>query len=223
MPSHSTTGTPARNRLEKLPVLVLPDGRGIDESRYILERLEAKHPAPPRLPPDTDGICGAAMLLFRERHREAAAQSAPWMPCQQRKIDGRLRAPAAQAEAREAPASGPTSRQGRCSAPSWCPTRISTEGAVTKRSVGRATGWRSAPPSRPRSRCRRASGTAWSAPRPAPQRRVAGALAGVTAGVAAAVAAAGPGCTVAATRSAAFPGSTRTVKLSLPLKPASGM
>ncbi|MBP0466973.1 glutathione S-transferase N-terminal domain-containing protein [Roseomonas sp. PWR1] len=103
VPWHGTTATPAYNPLEKLPVLVLPDGNGIYESRFILEWLEVKHPAP-RLLPDTaeevlaareveviaDGICDAVVLLFFERMREAP--SAEWMARQRRKVEGGVRA-----------------------------------------------------------------------------------------------------------------------------------
>jgi glutathione S-transferase len=103
VPWHGTTATPAYNPLEKLPVLVLPDGTGIYESRFILEWLEVKHPAP-RLLPDTaeaalaarqveviaDGICDAVVLLFFERMREAP--SAEWMARQRRKVEGGVRA-----------------------------------------------------------------------------------------------------------------------------------
>ena len=114
VPWDSTTATPAYNPLEKLPVLVLPDGRGIYESRFILEWLEAKHPDPPLLPANkddalaarqveviADGICDALVLLFWERRRPEQHQSAPWMARQRRKVDGGLRALAASAEARE--------------------------------------------------------------------------------------------------------------------------
>lgn len=112
VPWDATTATPAYNPLEKLPVLVLPDGRGVYESRFILEWLEAKHPEPPLLPPDTDGVlaarqveviadgvCDALVLLFWERRREEE-QSAPWMARQRRKVDGGLRALADLAEPR---------------------------------------------------------------------------------------------------------------------------
>lgn len=113
VPWDSSTETPAYNPLEKLPVLVLPDGRGIYESRYILEWLEAKHPEPPLLPADTDGalaarqvevvadgVCDALVLLFWERRRPEEQQSAPWMARQRRKVDGGLRALSALAEAK---------------------------------------------------------------------------------------------------------------------------
>ena len=114
VPWDSTTETPAYNPLEKLPVLVLPDGRGLYESRYILEWLEAKHPEPPLLAPAgtddalaarqveviADGICDALVLTFWERARDEAHRSAPWTARQRRKVDGGLRALAAIAEAR---------------------------------------------------------------------------------------------------------------------------
>jgi len=102
VPWHGTTATPAYNPLEKLPVLVLPDGSGIYESRFILEWLEARHPSPRLLPDDAedvlaarqvevvaDGICDAVVLLFFERMR--GAPSAEWMARQRRKVEGGVR------------------------------------------------------------------------------------------------------------------------------------
>ena len=113
VPWDSTTATPAYNPLEKLPVLVLPDGRGVYESRFILEWLEAKHPEPPLLPDGADrvlaarhveviadGICDALVLLFWEQRRAEEHRSAPWMARQRRKVDGGLRALDAMAETR---------------------------------------------------------------------------------------------------------------------------
>lgn len=113
VPWHSDTATPTYNPLEKLPVLVLPDGSGIYESRFILEWLEVRHPAP-RLLPDTpdeilaarqieviaDGVCDAVVLLFFERMRQAP--SAEWTARQRRKVEGGVRALAAQALAGQA-------------------------------------------------------------------------------------------------------------------------
>jgi glutathione S-transferase len=103
VPWHGTTATPAYNPLEKLPVLVLPDGTGIYESRFILEWLEVRHPAPRLLPDDpeailvarqveviADGICDAVVLLFFERMR--AAPSEEWIARQRRKVEGGVRA-----------------------------------------------------------------------------------------------------------------------------------
>ena len=101
VPWDSTTATPQYNPLEKLPVLILDDGSAVYESRFILEYLEAKHPAPPMLPDDIDGklaarqvevlcdgVCDAFVLLFFERHRAPEHRSDAWMARQLRKIDG---------------------------------------------------------------------------------------------------------------------------------------
>ena len=117
VPWHGDTATPIYNPLEKLPVLVLPDGSGIYESRFILEWLEVKHPSP-RLLPDTpdeilaarqieviaDGICDAVVLLFFERMREAP--SAEWTARQRRKVEGGVRALACLALAGQAGGGG---------------------------------------------------------------------------------------------------------------------
>lgn len=108
VPWHADTATPAYNPLEKLPVLVLPDGTGIYESRFILEWLEVKHPTPRLLPDDpdgvlaarqieviADGICDAVVLLFFERRREVPSEA--WMARQRRKVEGGVRALAARA------------------------------------------------------------------------------------------------------------------------------
>lgn len=105
VPWDSTTTVPQHNPLEKLPVLLLPDGSSVFESRYILEWLEARYPEPPLLPPDIDGklaarqvevicdgICDAFVLHFFERHRAPEHQSEAWIARQRRKIDGGLRA-----------------------------------------------------------------------------------------------------------------------------------
>ena len=103
VPWHDSTATPGYNPLEKLPVLVLPDGTGVYESRFILEWLEVKHPTP-RMLPDTpedilaarqieviaDGVCDAVVLLFFERMRREP--SAEWVARQRRKVEGGVRA-----------------------------------------------------------------------------------------------------------------------------------
>ena len=104
VPWNSETQTPRFNPLEKLPVLICPDGTGVFESRYIGEWIELKHPTPPLVPTDTDGIlavkrfeviadgaCDALVLMFFENAREEAHRSAPWFERQQRKLDGALR------------------------------------------------------------------------------------------------------------------------------------
>ena len=114
IPWNSTTQTPRHNPLEKLPVLLLEDGGSVYESRFILEWIEAMHPAPPLLPealPDrlaarkvevvADGVCDALVTLFWERQRPAAHQSAEWTARQMRKVDGGMRAIAEWAGSRE--------------------------------------------------------------------------------------------------------------------------
>ncbi|KAL2356834.1 glutathione S-transferase domain-containing protein [Cryomyces antarcticus] len=107
VPWDSTTQTPRYNPLEKLPVLIFPDGKSVYESHYILEYLEAKYPSPdytPMLPDDVDGrlfarqvevvadgMCDALVLLFFEKQREAGKQSPEWQARQMRKVDGGMR------------------------------------------------------------------------------------------------------------------------------------
>lgn len=102
VPWNSDTETPKWNPLEKLPVLVTPEGESVFESRYVLEWIEIKHPEPPLAPksPDAllamkrfeviaDGACDALVLVFIERSR--AQPSAEWTARQKRKADGALR------------------------------------------------------------------------------------------------------------------------------------
>lgn len=104
VPWNSDTQTPLHNPLEKLPVLICPDGTSVFESRYINEWIEYKHPALPLFPKDFDGIlavkryeviadgaCDALVQMFFERARDADKQSKPWFDRQQRKVDGALR------------------------------------------------------------------------------------------------------------------------------------
>jgi glutathione S-transferase len=105
VPWNDDTTVPAYNPLEKLPVLILDDGRAIYESAYILEWIERMHPQPSLMPTDrdaylearrymvlSDGICDAALLLFFERLREPALRSEPWMARQLRKVERGLEA-----------------------------------------------------------------------------------------------------------------------------------
>lgn len=104
VPWNDDTATPRHNPLEKLPVLLLPDGSSVYESRFILEYLETKHSVPRLLPDDADdvlaakrlevlcdGVCDAAVLTFFERRRAPEHQSAPWLARQRRKIEGGMR------------------------------------------------------------------------------------------------------------------------------------
>ncbi|KAK5007095.1 hypothetical protein LTR28_005693 [Elasticomyces elasticus] len=107
VPWDSTTQTPQYNPLEKLPVLILEDGKtAVYESHYILEWIEAKYPdrTPKLLPPTervddrlfakqvevvADGICDALVLALFEKRREHISD--PWLARQMRKVDGGLR------------------------------------------------------------------------------------------------------------------------------------
>ena len=99
VPWHATTATPLYNPLEKLPVLLLPDGGSVFESSYILQYLELKHPTPALLPDDIDGkllarkfevlcdgVCDATVLTMFEKRREGGG-SPEWLARQRRKID----------------------------------------------------------------------------------------------------------------------------------------
>ena len=104
VPWNSDTQTPLHNPLEKLPVLICPDGSSVFESRYINEWIEYKHPTHPLFPKDIDGIlavkryevivdgaCDALVQMFFEIARDPDKQSKPWFDRQQRKVDGALR------------------------------------------------------------------------------------------------------------------------------------
>ncbi len=104
VPWNSDTQTPRFNPLAKLPVLIGPDGHSVFESRYINEWIELKHPTPPLVPGDVDGIlavkrfeviadgaCDALVLMFFENTRDEDKRSAPWTARQRRKVDGALR------------------------------------------------------------------------------------------------------------------------------------
>ncbi|KAF6226182.1 hypothetical protein HO133_009048 [Letharia lupina] len=110
VPWDSTTQTPQYNPLEKLPVLVLDNGKSVYESHYILEFIEAKYTNVMQLLPRNDvdgalfakqvevvadGICDALVLLFFEKQKEDGKRSEEWMARQRRKVDGGLKALAA--------------------------------------------------------------------------------------------------------------------------------
>ncbi|KAK6006070.1 hypothetical protein QM012_006480 [Aureobasidium pullulans] len=108
VPWDGTTKTPQYNPLEKLPVLILEDGKSaVYESSYILEWLEAKYPETPLLPSIdqvdarlfakrievvVDGVCDALVLAFFEKMREPEKRSQPWIDRQMRKVEGGLKA-----------------------------------------------------------------------------------------------------------------------------------
>ena len=100
VPWDSTTSTPRYNPLEKLPILLLPDGSSVYESSYILQYLELKYPQVPLLPQDIDGklaalklqvlcdgVCDAVVLSLFEKMR-AGGGSLDWLARQRRKIAG---------------------------------------------------------------------------------------------------------------------------------------
>ena len=101
VPWNDDTTLPHYNPLEKLPVLIPDAGEPLYQSSYILEWLERRHPEPPLLPGDDDGIlahkrleviadgvCDAVILILFERMRPAASQSEPWIARQRRKVHG---------------------------------------------------------------------------------------------------------------------------------------
>lgn len=100
VPWDSTTTTARYNPLEKLPILLLPDGSSVYESSYILQYLELKHPQVPLLPHDIDGqlaarklevlcdgVCDAVVLSLFEKMRTGGG-SPEWLARQRRKIEG---------------------------------------------------------------------------------------------------------------------------------------
>lgn len=100
VPWDSTTSTPRFNPLEKLPILLLPDGSSVYESSYILQYLELKYPQVPLLPGDIDGqlearklevlcdgVCDAVVLSLFEKTRHGGG-SPEWLARQLRKING---------------------------------------------------------------------------------------------------------------------------------------
>ncbi|KAG8525525.1 uncharacterized protein KY384_009169 [Bacidia gigantensis] len=92
-PWHSSTETPLYNPLEKLPILISPDGKdAVYESHYILEWLEARFPSQtPLLSKDTDEALLAKQIEVVADGGEGK-RSDEWAARQQRKIDGGFRA-----------------------------------------------------------------------------------------------------------------------------------
>ncbi len=103
VPWNADTVVPQYSPLQQLPILVTDDGQNIYDSMYIVEWLERKHPKPPLLPPDDDGILAVKRLqLLSERLMEILVlmafeenrehPSAAWMQRQQRKFAGGIAA-----------------------------------------------------------------------------------------------------------------------------------
>lgn len=119
IPWESKTQTPKHNPLEKLPILVFPQGDPrppVYESAHIQTYIVEKYAdrGPRLLPADLDasllarqivvlGVgCMDAMVLSRwEGRREKAQQSQKWIDRQSRKVDGAMRAFTEYAEAAE--------------------------------------------------------------------------------------------------------------------------
>ena len=87
------------NPLGKIPVLVLDDNTALFDSRVIVEYLDNVAPNNKLMPGQNrertevkrwealaDGVCDAAALIFLERKRPAAQQSADWIVRQEDKI-----------------------------------------------------------------------------------------------------------------------------------------
>ncbi|KAH7063928.1 glutathione S-transferase [Paraphoma chrysanthemicola] len=108
IPWESETETPKYNPLEKLPILLFPDGRKpVYDSAHIQDYIVAKYAdrEPKLITGDVDqdleirqivvlseGCLDAIVLNRWEGRREQAAQSKLWMDRQNRKIDGAMRA-----------------------------------------------------------------------------------------------------------------------------------
>ncbi len=104
VPWNADTTTPDHNPLEKVPVLVLPEGGAVYESRLICEWIGVHHPTPALEPDDPvarllvrrfealcDGICDALVLMFFENAR-GDSRSKSWFDRQLRKVDGGIAA-----------------------------------------------------------------------------------------------------------------------------------
>lgn len=99
VPWNDRTIVPDFSPLQQLPILVTDAGENVYDSMYICEWLERKHPSPPLLPSDTDGILAVKrQQLLAERLMEVIVlvvfeeqrdhPSAAWMSRQRRKFEG---------------------------------------------------------------------------------------------------------------------------------------
>ena len=90
---------PNFNPLGKIPVLILDDSTVLFDSRVIVEYIDSVAPNNKLMPESNreraevkrwcavaDGICDAASLIFVERKRPQAQQSADWIKRQQDKV-----------------------------------------------------------------------------------------------------------------------------------------
>lgn len=101
VPWNDRTCVPQFSPLEQLPILVTDEGENVYDSMYILEWLERRHPDPPLLPGDDDGILAVKRLqLVSERlmeiivllvfEEQRSHPSTAWMERQRRKVAGGL-------------------------------------------------------------------------------------------------------------------------------------
>ena len=94
------TQVPDINPLGKIPVLILDDSTVLFDSRVIVEYIDSVAPNNKLMPESNreraevkrwgavaDGICDAAALIFLERKRPQAQQSADWIARQEDKIN----------------------------------------------------------------------------------------------------------------------------------------
>jgi glutathione S-transferase len=103
VPWNDRTIVPQYSPLEQLPILVTDAGENVYDSMYICEWLERRHPQPPLLPADTDGILAAkrvqtlaerlmeilVLLAFEDQRQHP---SAAWRARQMRKVRGGIAA-----------------------------------------------------------------------------------------------------------------------------------
>ncbi len=108
-PWAAETQVPDLNPLGKVPVLVLDDSTVLFDSRVIVEYIDSVAPNNKLMAESNreraevkrwgavaDGICDAAQLIYLERKRPQAEQSAEWIARQQDKIDRGIEYMAAQ-------------------------------------------------------------------------------------------------------------------------------
>ena len=94
------TQVPDINPLGQIPVLILDDSTVLFDSRVIVEYIDSVAPNNKLMPESNreradvkrwcavaDGICDAAALIFLERKRPKAQQSADWISRQENKIN----------------------------------------------------------------------------------------------------------------------------------------
>lgn len=103
VPWNEDTHVPEHNPLGKVPVWILEDGKGLFDSRVIVEYLDGISPVAHLLPKDArpritvkrwealaDGVCDAAALVFLERKRPAEQQNQDWIDRQIGKVRAAL-------------------------------------------------------------------------------------------------------------------------------------